>query len=114
KQHLRSLIPLLLLAVFLGTLSVLAQTENRPNIISILLDDTPLNQIAEQIDPSSPTYLPDFMPNLQGLIISRGLAFKNFYVTLSLCCPSRASMLRGQYPHNTGIVDNKSNGTNLN
>jgi arylsulfatase A-like enzyme len=35
-----------------------------------------------------------------------GATFENFYVNVSLCCPSRASILRGQYAHNTGIYRN--------
>ncbi|MEU4419316.1 sulfatase [Actinoplanes sp. NPDC024001] len=46
-----------------------------------------------------------YMPNL--LAMQReGTTFTNYTVTDSLCCPSRASMLKGQFPHNTGIFKN--------
>jgi N-acetylglucosamine-6-sulfatase len=39
---------------------------------------------------------------------SNGTTFKNAHVTYSLCCPSRATFLRGQYPHNHNILRNGS------
>ncbi len=35
-----------------------------------------------------------------------GVTFENATYSHSLCCPSRVSMLRGQYPHNTGVWAN--------
>ena len=35
-----------------------------------------------------------------------GVTFANYFVTDSLCCPSRASIFTGRYPHNTGIFRN--------
>jgi arylsulfatase A-like enzyme len=46
------------------------------------------------------------MPKLKSLITDQGETFTNYFVSESLCCPSRATTLRGQYPHNTEIVGN--------
>lgn len=65
-----------------------------PNIIFILTDDM------------AKDYL-EYMPNTKKLIEKKGATFDNFFVSLSLCCVSRTSILRGQYAHNTTIVDNE-------
>lgn len=38
--------------------------------------------------------------------VPQGISFTNALATTSLCCPSRASILRGQYSHNTGLINN--------
>ena len=35
-----------------------------------------------------------------------GLTFKNYFVTDSLCCPSRTSLFTGEFPHNDGVFRN--------
>src|SRR5215218_8461533 len=42
----------------------------------------------------------DRMPNTQSLLVNQGVEFTKPWVTRSLCCPSRATILRGQYTHN--------------
>jgi N-acetylglucosamine-6-sulfatase len=46
------------------------------------------------------------MPNLKSLLIEQGTTFENAFVSDPLCCPSRATILRGQYAHNHRIVGN--------
>ena len=65
----------------------------RPNIIFILSDDEDVGIHA-------------FLPKTKALLHDQGTTFTNFFVTYSLCCPSRASILLGQYPHNTKIESN--------
>jgi arylsulfatase A-like enzyme len=66
-----------------------------PNIIFILTDDMALHDL-------------DFMPKLKKLLIEEGTNFSNYFVTNSLCCPSRSSILRGQYVHNHGVDSNRA------
>lgn len=47
----------------------------------------------------------DQVPRLEALK-QKGLTFTNHTVADSLCCPSRVSILRGQYIHNHGVVSN--------
>jgi N-acetylglucosamine-6-sulfatase len=70
------------------------KTPDRPNIILILADDLDAGSISH-------------MPNLRSLLIERGTTFENAFVTDPLCCPSRATILRGQYAHNHEILGNE-------
>jgi arylsulfatase A-like enzyme len=65
----------------------------RPSLILIVTDD-------QRSDTLS------FMPIAQRELVARGTTFTNAFVTTPLCCPSRASILRGQYAHNTGVLTN--------
>src|SRR3546814_4709100 len=38
--------------------------------------------------------------------LEQGAAFDNYVVTYTFCCPSRATMLRGQYAHNHRMQGN--------
>jgi arylsulfatase A-like enzyme len=46
-----------------------------------------------------------FMPHVRALE-RQGLSFGNYFVSDSLCCPSRASIFTGSFPHNTGVFTN--------
>ena len=45
----------------------------------------------------------DHMPKTQRLLVDQGVEFAKPWVTRSLCCPSRATILRGQYTHNHDV-----------
>ncbi len=64
----------------------------RPNILFILADDMKQRDLSLK-----------YMPNTQSLLADQGVEFTKAYVTRSLCCPSRASTLRGQYTHNHNV-----------
>jgi N-acetylglucosamine-6-sulfatase len=64
----------------------------RPNIVLVLTDDLSQNLVR-------------YMPHV--LQMQRdGETFSNYFVTDSLCCPSRASILTGRFPHDTRVFDN--------
>ncbi len=46
------------------------------------------------------------MPNLQADLVASGITFLNGQVTQALCCPTRASILTGQYSTTTGVTSN--------
>lgn len=64
----------------------------RPNIVFVLTDDLSRNLV-------------QYMPQVQRLQ-KDGTTFSDYFVTDSLCCPSRSSILTGDYPHNTGVFTN--------
>ena len=68
----------------------------KPNVVFILTDDLDLTSY---LDPSR-------FPKVNSLLVDKGTTFSNFFVTDSLCCPSRSSILRGQYVHDHGVLGN--------
>jgi N-acetylglucosamine-6-sulfatase len=86
----------LLMAVLVFAGAANAQTA-KPNIVVVMLDDARLDDLAVMTKTNR--------------IFSTGTAFANFYVSLAGCCPSRATYLTGQYPHNHGVwANNPPNG----
>jgi arylsulfatase A-like enzyme len=51
------------------------------------------------------------LPQTMKRLAEQGTTFPNFFLTTPLCCPSRASIFTGLYPHNHGVYDNRE-GTN--
>ncbi|HIL70074.1 MAG TPA: arylsulfatase [Verrucomicrobia bacterium] len=81
-------------ALLISLMSLNLQAADRPNIIIILSDDMGYSDIGcygGEINT----------PTLDGLA-KGGLRFTQFYNT-GRCCPTRASLLTGLYPHQTGI-----------
>lgn len=71
----------------------------RPNIILILTDDLDVRLASRK-----------YMARLDRLLIQRGATFTNAFVPLSLCCPSRATILTGRYAHNLQVYNNNPPG----
>ncbi len=70
-------------------------TQAQPNIILITTDDQTIDQLRHR-----------YMPNALEKIAGKGTLFTNGIVTTPLCCPSRASMITGDYAHNHGVLSN--------
>ncbi len=74
-----------------------ADTASRPNIVLVLTDD---------LDVKLGTL--EVVPGFKALFRDQGITFPNSFVSESLCCPSRASIQRGQWVHNHQVVGNKA------
>ena len=85
----------LLLAGLVLAFAMSAAGATQPNFILIMTDDMNAVEAA-------------FMPILQAEIAAKGVTFENYFVVGSICCPSRVSMLRGQYVHNHGVPTNSA------
>jgi N-acetylglucosamine-6-sulfatase len=70
-----------------GTVASRATT---PNVVVILTDDQRFDTLWS-------------MPAVQSDLVDHGVTFSNGFVVNSLCCPSRASILTGEYSHSTGV-----------
>ncbi len=66
---------------------------SQKNVVFILADDMTSSELS-------------VMPNVQSLLAAQGTSFSEAYVSFPLCCPSRATMLTGQYMHNHGVHGN--------
>ena len=90
----RARVPLVGLVLTLVALLGAAQpaAAQRPNIVFVLTDDLSSNLVP---------YMPQVLALQQ-----QGTTFSRYVVTDSLCCPSRASIFTGRYPHSTGVLKN--------
>jgi arylsulfatase A-like enzyme len=71
----------------------LSSSAQHPNLVFILTDDLSNNLL-------------QYMPHVLQMQ-KNGVTFANYFVTDSLCCPSRTSIFTGCYPHNTGVYRNR-------
>jgi N-acetylglucosamine-6-sulfatase len=82
------------LAVPNATEEARAAEATPPNIVVIMTDDMRVDDLVA-------------LPKTQSLLGgANGANYTNAFVSLPLCCPSRATFLTGQYAHNTGVWDN--------
>jgi arylsulfatase A-like enzyme len=69
----------------------------KPNVLFVLTDDMRFDDL-------------QYLPHIRQLIGDQGMTFDDEFDNVTLCCPARTSILRGQYSHNTGVLTN--GGTN--
>ena len=74
-----------------------AQTAPPPNIVFILTDDMRKDDLNKDLVLGT-----ENMPATNRLA-TQGMSFDNAFVSTALCCPARATIMRGQYAHNTGV-----------
>jgi arylsulfatase A-like enzyme len=86
-----------LLCVLLSAVAVLpVAAADRPNIIFIMSDDHAAHAISAYGSKVNQT------PNIDRLA-REGMVMRNVFVTNSICTPSRAAILTGQYSHLNGV-----------
>jgi N-acetylglucosamine-6-sulfatase len=67
----------------------------KPNVVMVVTDDQRIDEFDRRT-----------MPATKKLVAGKGTVFTDAVVTTPTCCPSRASMLTGQYGHNNGVLAN--------
>jgi N-acetylglucosamine-6-sulfatase len=73
-----------------------ALADVRPNIVIVITDDQRADQLARMAVTTSE-------------LAGNGVRFDQAFASHPLCCPARATILRGQYAHTTGIYLNEGN-----
>src|SRR3954453_12384425 len=81
--------------------------DRRPNFLFIYTDDQRWDAMSVvQREQGQQARFPWFQtPNMDRLA-AEGVRFRNAFVTLSLCAPSRAAFLTGRYNHLNGVINN--------
>src|SRR5215217_8418113 len=72
--------------------SAAARPERPPNIVLIQTDDQTVRQLTWTA-----------MPKTRRLLARHGATFGDYIATTAECCPSRATLITGQYAHNHGV-----------
>jgi len=65
----------------------------RANIVLIQADDAIVSDV-------------QYMPNVKRLMERGGTSFSNYFVSYSLCCTARTTLLTGQFSHNHRVLSN--------
>jgi N-acetylglucosamine-6-sulfatase len=87
---------IVLLAVALRALvlpagSTAARVDPLPNVVVLMTDDQTVADLKA-------------MPRVRRLLGAAGVSFDRSYVSYPVCCPSRATLLSGQYAHNHRVL----------
>src|SRR5947208_366627 len=107
RRRLRAALwPLLLcasgLAFFFGQAA-----ERRPNFLFVYTDDQRWDAMGiVQREQGERARFPWFQTPNMDRVAAEGVRFRNAFVTLSLCAPSRAAFLTGRYNHSNGVINN--------
>ncbi len=92
---------LLLCCVWPAGITLVSAAPGRPNILFIMADDHTTQAFGcygsrlAKLDPT---------PTLDKLA-TQGMRFERVFCTNSICTPSRASIMTGQYPQTNGVLD---------
>jgi arylsulfatase A-like enzyme len=75
--------------------SLRRRAANAPNYVIVMVDDQ-----------SSASFKRAYMPSTFHWLVDHGTRFANGLAAPPLCCPDRAGVLTGQYPHHSGVFTN--------
>lgn len=93
--------------LLLGLASLASAADRKPNFVYVFTDDQRWDALSvvqkEQGEKGRFPWLKT--PNLDR-IAAEGIRFRNAFVVNSLCAPSRASLVTGQYGHVNGVTNN--------
>jgi len=98
KHEIRILSNTLLTAGILFPINMIAGQQPKPNVVILIADDISMSDFGCYGHPTIKT------PNIDALA-SDGIRFTNTFLMASSSSPSRASIITGRYPHNTGACE---------
>jgi N-acetylglucosamine-6-sulfatase len=95
-----------LLATLIAAASLQASVgaaASRPNVIVVLTDDQTFDDLYERAGRGAGA---EVMPKTRHLLGGKGVTFRRAYSSNPMSCPSRSSLLTGQFAHNHHNVTN--------
>jgi arylsulfatase A-like enzyme len=106
-MHLRPQFLFSVILLLLAALAPLRAAERKPNFLFIYSDDHRWDAMGVvQREQGERARFPWFKSPGMDRLAEEGVRFRNAFVTLSLCAPSRAAFLTGRYNHLNGITNN--------
>jgi arylsulfatase A-like enzyme len=97
------------LAIFVLTLLTAFAAADKPNFLFIITDDQRWDAMSVvQREQGERARFPWFQTPHMDRMAVEGVRFRNAFVTLSLCSPSRAVFLTGRYNHLNGVAGNRT------
>lgn len=96
-----------LACLFLLSVIAFRAAERRPNFLFVYTDDQRWDAMSVvQREQGERARFPWFQTPHMDRLAAEGVRFRNAFVTLSLCAPSRAAFLSGKYNHLNGVINN--------
>jgi arylsulfatase A-like enzyme len=94
-------------AIYASFCSIILAAETRPNFLFLYTDDQRWDALSiVQKEQGERGRFPWFQTPNMDRIANEGVRFRNAFVTLALCAPSRAAFLTGRYNHLNGVASN--------
>ncbi|HLL08792.1 MAG TPA: sulfatase-like hydrolase/transferase [Nocardioidaceae bacterium] len=89
-----------LVGMFVSAPQVRSAEPTRPNVLLIVLDD------------ATPRGADDMLADSKARIVGTvGVSYRRSFTAIPSCCPERAALLTGQFPHNSGVTQQSKGAT---